>query len=161
MKINDGIKAGITGTSAMTAYSATISAVHRENLLLPDLLALFYRRLLENKPPYVSAVAGWTSHYVIGTGWAFVFFLAYDRRLAGANNLHRILTWGLLSGLIAIGSWRTLFAYFEATDKVNLRRFFTHLVMAHLVYSFVLNRKYQQNQRLTAKRSANPNLSLR
>jgi hypothetical protein len=47
------------------------------------------------------------------------------------------LTLGVLSGVVAVASWNLIFKAHPQPPETDFKRFYGHLILAHLVFSLV------------------------
>lgn len=125
---------GITATSFMTAFSYTWSKIFDKQFKEPQLInSLINKSPLLKINPSKGHPLGWIIHYLIGIG--FVFFLVF----MWTNNLVEP-TWilscfvGAILGLIGVLGWRILFYIHTVPPAINHRKFYMHLIIAHIIF---------------------------
>lgn len=132
------VMAGVEGTTFMTAFSYLVSLLTRDNFREPDLLGKFYRGWFPSMNIQPAEIAGWITHYQLGIVWT----LAYRQILKKlpASRIAR-LSFGLLSGIIAVVVWRWLFRINPSKPRINYREFYIHMLAAHIVFSLTASRE--------------------
>ena len=126
------ISAGITGTSVMTLFSYLVSELQKENFREPEILARLLYRIAPQINKQFSHVAGWSLHYSVG----FLFAICYAKlwgRKKGSSVRSGLLLGGL-TGILAIIVWKTTLAMHPSPPKIKFRRFYGHILVAHLVF---------------------------
>lgn len=127
------IFSSIVGTSAMTIFSHLVSASENKNFSEPKVLGQLIKRLLRSNSGNKSKIAGWSLHYVIG-----FLFVAFYNELWKRKVINPTLTSGVLlgasSGLAGITGWKFMFELHPNPPAKNLKQFFGHLMLAHIVF---------------------------
>ncbi|MBZ9728067.1 hypothetical protein LB467_00035 [Salegentibacter sp. JZCK2] len=123
----------IVGTSAMTLFSYLISNKKNRNFREPQVLGQLIKRLPKSGSKKSAQIAGWGLHYAIGT----LFVVCYSE-LWQQTKVKPSLTSGTLlgagSGLIGIGGWKLMFEAHPNPPAKNLKPYFGHLILAHIVF---------------------------
>lgn len=134
MKITRTVGAGIAGTTLMTLFSYLASAYSRKNFKEPELLAVLTKRLLPAEYKPLHTPAGWAIHYGMGTSLSLLY-----EKILSHNNSRRSTGNGLLlgfaSGLAGILIWKAVFSLHPLPPKTDFKRFYTQLLLAHLVFA--------------------------
>ncbi len=123
-------------TSCMTTFSYACSAICKENMREPLLLAGFIKGWGPNVTSENSKAIGWTGHYTMGAGWAFVLYRALVSPSSRKVTLKPLAS--TLSGLVAVLIWHQLFLSIPNKSKTDKRIFYPHLILAHWVYTYSL-----------------------
>jgi hypothetical protein len=133
MELIPTIKSMITGTSAMTLFSYLISEKRdqnfREPLVLADLIARFSPKIQKSD----AALEGWALHYLAGFGFSYL----YDRLWKSGKVKPTVFSGMLLgaaSGVTGILVWKTVFKLHPNPPAKNLKKYFGHLMLAHIVF---------------------------
>jgi hypothetical protein len=129
------VESGIAGTTLMTVFSYAASFDAGKNFKEPQLLSDFFPKKLQDLR--LAVPAGWLTHYSMGISWAAVFQLLFNGKIAKPDLPNGILL-GTLSGITAIAIWRSAFKLYSTSPKTSLKSFYSHLVLAHLVYSLTV-----------------------
>ena len=126
------LTSAILGTSAMTLFSYLVSEKKNENYKEPDVLAMLLKKLKYDTSKEIEKITGWTSHYAVG----ILFDLIFDQiwKKTGKPSLKSGLLLGAASGLIGIAAWKLMFKSHPNPPAKNLRKYFSHLLLAHLVF---------------------------
>ena len=92
-----------------------------------------------------SKIAGWITHYTIG-----ISFVAFYNELWKRKIIKPTLTSGALigaaSGLVGITGWKGMFETHPNPPAKNLKPFFGHLILAHVVFGVVSALTYKATQ---------------
>ena len=136
MKVSKIIIAGIVGTTAMTLYSYIISRKERQQYVEPVLL----NKLIdgsENLPDIEDKKAhpaGWLAHYGIGILFVIAYSIVWRHALKSPGPVKALII-GALSGVIAIGAWKSMFAANANPPHNNRYGYYKQLFYAHLIFS--------------------------
>lgn len=123
----------IVGTSAMTLFSYLTSNKKNKNFREPQLLGQLIKRLPVNGSKKSSQMAGWGMHYAIGT----LFVVCYSElweQTKGKPSLASGTVLGAGSGLVGVMGWKLMFEAHPNPPAKNLKPFFGHLILAHIVF---------------------------
>jgi hypothetical protein len=97
------------------------------------LLAALLNDVLEERKE-LALPAGWATHYSMGLVWAFVHsFLIQEAKIK--PSLKNGFFLGIFSGLTGILIWDLVFKIHPNPPKTDFKRFYSHLLLAHIVYS--------------------------
>lgn len=135
MKANKILLAGVTGTTMMTLFSYIVSNAKDRNFKEPELLAALLKDVLPDKR--LALPAGWSTHYSMGISWAVVFQFLFEKTTIKPD-IKTGLVLGVLSGLTGIIVWRLAFKMHCKPPKIDFKKFYGHLLLAHLVYSITV-----------------------
>ncbi len=123
----------IVGTSAMTLFSYLISKSENKNFREPEILGQLIQRLPKSFSKESAQIAGWCMHYLVG----IVFVALYDELWKHKNikpSLNSGTLLGAASGLTGITAWKGMFEAHPNPPAKNLKEFFGHLILAHVVF---------------------------
>ncbi len=128
------LSSALVGTTAMTVFSLIISAPKNKNFSEPANLSQLIKKLPEtNLSKSSAAISGWLAHYAIG-----IIFVAFYNELWKTRKVKPTLTSGALlgigSGLAGIAAWQGMFKMHPNPPKKNLKKYFGHLLLAHIVF---------------------------
>ena len=141
----DSIKtllSSIAATSAMTAFSYTMTDGNLKNYKEPELLATLLENAWPHLPRSASNPAGWAAHYAFGLAWALVHEMVLDKTRI-KRNVRTGLFFGYFGGLTAVIIWKLLFKINPRPPHIDYRSFYSHLVVAQIIFSttvLLLNR---------------------
>lgn len=124
---------GITGTSAMTLFSYWVSASKNKNFSEPETLSQMMKRLPPGITKTQAGIGGWCTHYAIGIVFAMVFNEVWKVSKTKPSIPSGALL-GALSGLAGIAAWQIAFAVHPNPPAKNLKKYFGHLLIAHIVF---------------------------
>jgi hypothetical protein len=142
MELQPTIKSTIAGTSAMTLFSYLISEKKEENFREPLVLADLMARLNPKMRKQDAALDGWALHYVAGYGFSFVYDKLWKSGKVKPTVLSGILL-GAASGLVGILVWKTVFKLHPNPPAKNLKKYFGHLMLAHVVFGVFASLGYR------------------
>ncbi len=137
MNIPKIISAGLVGTSMMTLFSYLVSEKKNKQFKEPVLLSTLLGKggslgtsLNGSKE---NTLDGWVVHYAVG----FFFATIYDQIWTKHKSTPTIssgLILGGVNGAIAVGVWKATFELHPNPPKIEYKKYFGHLVVAHLVF---------------------------
>ena len=123
----------LVGTTAMTIFSYLVSASKKKNFREPEVVGQLIERLPISPSKESSKIAGWVMHYTIG-----ISFVAFYNELWKRKTIKPSFTSGALlgaaSGLAGITGWKGVFEVHPNPPAKNLKLFFGHLMLAHVVF---------------------------
>ena len=128
------IATGLIGTTFMTLFSYAVSSVKKRNFKEPDLLAHLEKNPLPVESKEQALPVGWATHYTIGVVWVVVFHLLWKKTKMEPTTTSGLFL-GLVSGLTGVFSWAFFLHSSDDPPLINFKRFYAHLILAHLVYS--------------------------
>lgn len=124
---------GITGTSAMTLFSYWVSESKNKNFSEPEILSQLMKRFPTNITKTQADIAGWCIHYAIGIVFALMYYETWKISKTKPTIPSGALL-GALSGLAGIAAWQITFAVHPNPPAKNLKKYFGHLLIAHIVF---------------------------
>ncbi len=122
----------IAATTAMTAYSYTLSQLQKEHYREPVILG----QLLHRSAPIdkqKASVAGWVAHYGVGVLFAAVYRQLWRKRKISFSSRSGLLL-GALSGLLAAAVWKTVLNLHPSPPQLKYNRFYGQLIPAHVIF---------------------------
>lgn len=134
MKPTKAFFPSIVGTTAMTIFSYAVSGSREENFKEPKLLAELTSDFFAKEYKYIAKPGGWGMHYAMGLAMATVFQELWKQRKRKPNVKDSAYA-GLISGLTGILIWQTLFKVSANSPKVPIKHYYSHLILAHLIFS--------------------------
>jgi len=133
---------GITGTTFMTLFSYLVSAAMEENYSEPERLGQLAHRLLPKLDKKQSRALGWLGHYGVGLLFVAVYVELW-RRHKIKPAIKDMLWVGALSGLFAVGIWKTTFKLHPLPPLLRFDRYYVQLLPAHIVFAVFAGLGYQ------------------
>lgn len=125
----------LVGTSAMTLFSYLVSEAENRNYREPEVLKLLIDRLPQGSSKTLNELVGWGAHYGAGIIFELVFNEIWKRRNVKPSLTSGTLA-GLASGVAGVIVWKGLFMAHPNPPKINLNKYFGHLILAHVVFGF-------------------------
>lgn len=141
---------GIVGTSAMTLFSYLVSESKNKNFKEPEVLAQLAKRLPTDVSKETAQLSGWSMHYGIGLTFVLLYMMYMEQSDLKSSWTSGTLL-GLISGLIGIGGWKLMFEGHPNPPAKNLKSFFGHLLLAHIVFgvfSALTHRALQDHKKI-------------
>src|SRR5690606_37982455 len=124
---------GIVGTSAMTLFSYLGSERKNRNFKEPELLGQLIERLPIKSSNQSAHIAGWGIHYAIG-----ISFMVCYSKIWALRSIKPTLSSGALlgavNGLVGVTGWKLMFEAHPNPPAKELKPFFGHLILAHVVF---------------------------
>jgi len=123
----------LVGTSAMTLFSYLISKSEKINFREPEILSQLIERLPKGHSKTTANITGWGTHYAIG-----ILFVAFYSELWEQTKVKPSIRTGAIlgavSGLAGVAGWQTMFDCHPHPPAKNLKQYFNHLMIAHIVF---------------------------
>lgn len=135
------MSAGITGTSLMTLFSYLVSRLQKENFREPEILARLIYHLVPQINRRYSQVAGWNIHYLVGLLFAIYYAKLWEKNVQ--PTVKSGLKLGGITGVLAMIVWMLTLNIHPAPPKIKFRRFYGHIILAHLVFGCFANIGYR------------------
>lgn len=130
------ILAGIIGTTFMTAYSYRLSKKEKQEFTEPILL----NKLADSSPELPEVhdedihPAGWAAHYGVGVLFVICYYVLWRRSLHSPGIIKGLVT-GAASGVLAIATWKIMFATSPNPPKNDRYAYYRQLFIAHIIFS--------------------------
>lgn len=137
-------KATIVGTSAMTLFSYLISEKKEENFREPLVLADLISRLFPSMRKSDAALEGWGLHYFAGLMFCYGYHKYWKNNKVKPGVLSGSLL-GAVSGGVGILVWKAVFKLHPNPPSKNLKKYFGHLMLAHVVFGAFAGMAYKSN----------------
>lgn len=134
MKTGNLLLAAFVGTTSMTLFSYLVSRKKNKNFKEPELLGKMLYRVIPGIKKPDSKVAGWCLHGATGLAFTIVYKVLLDHTKLKSNVPEAILL-GVANGLAGVVIWKTTFLLHPNPPKINFRKFFGHLIVAHLFFA--------------------------
>lgn len=123
----------LIGTSAMTLFSYLISEADNRNYREPRILGQLVKRLPGETSEKSSEIAGWSAHYGVGLLFVALYHELWKRGKIKPSVVSGAII-GAASGLVGVAGWETVFKIHPNPPAKNLKRYFGHLILAHIVF---------------------------
>ena len=142
----------MAGTTAMSIFSYLWSGLSKKQFREPALLSLLLKgkRNKRDETGAGASLAGWLLHYMTGA----LFSLGYTNKLLKGRkslSIKKGTLMGGIDGIFGIGIWKTVLKLHPRPPKINRGRYFLHLFLAHLVFSFFTSRTLLSLQKKETK----------
>lgn len=121
------------GTTAMTLFSYLVSEAQDRNYREPRILGQLIKRLPGDTSQKSSEIAGWAAHYGVGLLFDALYNELWKRGKVKPTVASGALI-GAASGLVGIAGWEIAFKVHPNPPAKNLKRYFGHLMLAHVVF---------------------------
>lgn len=133
MRTGKTLISAIVGTSAMTIFSYLVSASENKNFREPEVVGQLVERLPKSPSKESSKIAGWVIHYTIGLSFVAFYNELWKRKIIKPSVTSGALL-GAASGLVGITGWKGIFEVHPNPPAKNLKPYFSHLMLAHVVF---------------------------
>ncbi|MBK7883265.1 MAG: hypothetical protein IPJ81_05330 [Chitinophagaceae bacterium] len=133
MKASNIILASIAGTTAMSLFSYAVSHTKNKNFKEPQLLGELTENAIPDIKTDTAQAAGWITHYAVGALFAAVYSMVLKKTKIAPSFANGAIVGGL-SGIPAVLGWNTTFKIHPALPKTDYKRYYGHLVLAHMVF---------------------------
>ena len=130
--LNKIFTSALVGTSAMTVFSYLVSDAKKENFREPEVLAQMITKLVEETKIKNAEIEGWIIHYVIGIIFNVIYVQLWNNKITPSNKSGLFL--GAASGALGILAWQLAFKIHPDPPVKNLKKYFGHLFVAHLIF---------------------------
>lgn len=138
--------AGGTGTSVMTAFSALMSLLPREEFREPDQLEKLVGRLLPILSSKGKTMAGWAAHYGMGMVFSAVYVELWESGKIKPN-VKTGLVLGGVSGVVGMLIWKASFWLHPFPPNNRKLDFYLQRIPAHIVFSVFATFAYRMAKR--------------
>jgi hypothetical protein len=124
----------VTGTLVMTMFSYLVSEKKNKLFKEPALLNLLLGKVKSSdlhqnhKNP-----EGWIIHYLVGLFFTVVYDQVWKKTKLNPSLKSGLLLGGI-NGLIAVAVWKTTFKLHPRPPLIDYKKYYNHLVLAHLVF---------------------------
>ena len=152
MKTKETLISGLTGTTFMTLFSYLVSMVAKENFSEPERLGQLSHRLLPVLNKKQSQASGWAEHYGVGLIFAAAYVTLWENKKPEPSFKNDLLIGGV-SGLIAVGIWKTTFKLHPLPPRLSFDQYYTQLVPAHVVFAIFAGLGYRMLKRYDKRRA--------
>ncbi len=125
---------GFVGTSFMTASSALMSLLPKEEFREPDQLSKLIGRLFPFMSKKAEIICGWGAHYAMGFLFAMVYVELWEKKEIEHSIKNGILL-GLLSGLLGLLVWKASFKIHPLPPNNRKLDFYIQRIPAHIVFA--------------------------
>jgi len=152
MKTGNVLLAAAVGTGAMTLFSYLVSMVAKENFSEPERLGQLSHRLLPVLNKKQSQASRWAEHYGVGLIFAAAYVTLWENKKPEPSFKNDLLIGGV-SGLIAVGIWKTTFKLHPLPPRLSFDQYYTQLVPAHVVFAIFAGLGYRMLKRYDKRRA--------
>lgn len=136
------VKATIVGTSAMTLFSYLISEKKEENFREPLVLADLISRIFPTMRKSDAALEGWGLHYFSGFMFCYGYHKLWKTKKVNPGVVSGSLL-GAASGVAGVLVWKAVFKLHPNPPAKNLKKYFGHLLLAHVVFGAFAGMAYK------------------
>jgi hypothetical protein len=136
------LASAIVGTSAMTLFSYLISKKENKNYREPEILGQLVKRLPTDTSKKSADIAGWFAHYTVGTLFVTLYNELWKRKKIEPTFTSGALL-GAASGIVGIVGWKLFFESHPNPPAKNLKSYFGHLFLAHIVFGIFSSATYK------------------
>lgn len=133
MKTKTILFPGVTATTLMSIFSYTVSSSKDKNFKEPKLLAEMVEQFLPDKDKKMAVPTGWMMHYTMGCLMTFVFQEVWKKTNTRPSFIQGIVS-GLMGGVTGILIWKAVFKLHPNPPQIPFKRYYGHLLLAHLVF---------------------------
>jgi len=130
--LNKILTSAFVGTSAMTVFSYVVSHSKKENFQEPEVLAKLIKKLFPETEKETAELEGWIAHYGIGVLFCLIYVHLWKDKINPTFKSGLIL--GAASGMLGIAAWQLIFKVHPNPPVKNLKKYFGHLFLAHLIF---------------------------
>ncbi len=134
--------AGGVGTSLMTASSALLSLLPKEEFREPKQLAKLIGRILPFMSDKAQIITGWGAHYAMGFLFAAVYIELWEKNEIKHNIKNGIIL-GFLSGLLGLLIWKATFTIHPLPPNNRKIDFYLQRIPAHVIFAVFTTLAYQ------------------
>jgi uncharacterized membrane protein YagU involved in acid resistance len=140
MKTNKMLMASLAGTTLMTVFSELMSKAKGSNYNEAEILGELLNRITPLSKTQ-ARLAGWLAHYGVGVVFAAMYDL-YLKQTQSKANVASGAVYGFLSGLAGVGVWKSTFKMHPNPPGVDLKTYYSQLVLAHIIFGVVTASTY-------------------
>jgi hypothetical protein len=133
MKTKTRLLPGVTATTLMSIFSYTVSSSKDKNFKEPKLLAEMVEQFLPDKDKKMATPTGWVMHYTMGCLMTLVFQEVWKKAKTKPSFVQGVVA-GLIGGVTGILIWKTVFKVHPNPPQIPFKRYYGHLMLAHLVF---------------------------
>jgi len=134
MKTGNVLLGAVAGTAAMTLFSYFLSGKKDKDFKEPKLLGKMVKRAVPSIGERPSEIAGWMMHGSMGLIFAFTYKkLLEDLQIRRDLPDHIFI--GAVNGVLGVLIWKLVFSLHPDPPKIDFKRFYQHLILAHIIYS--------------------------
>ncbi len=127
------LTSAIVGTSAMSLFSYIVSKLEDKDFREPVVLAKLLKKLPLEMDKHERLIAGWIGHYGVGVMFTTLYDQLWGRKIIKPG-IGSGLLFGALGGLTGVIVWKITFLLHPRPPSKDLKAYFSHLLLAHLVF---------------------------
>ncbi|MCC6412062.1 MAG: hypothetical protein IT270_10410 [Saprospiraceae bacterium] len=117
----------------MTLFSYLVSRSENRNYREPEVLGELINRFPINFSKTQTQIAGWVAHYATGVGFEVLYSQLWKQKKIKPSLASGALL-GAASGVAGILVWKAAFKAHPNPQPKNLKKYFGHLMLAHVVF---------------------------
>lgn len=141
-RLNKVLLTGIGGTTAMTAGSALMSMLMKEDFREPEHLETMISRLAPMLSKRAKTIAGWGAHYAMGFVFAAVFVELWESHKI-KHSIGNGIILGLISGVLGLVIWKGTFRAHPLPPFLHYMDFYLQRIPAHVVFAVFATLSYR------------------
>ena len=146
-RIEKTLVVGAVGTTVMTAFSALMSLLPKEEFREPDQLKKMVARLLPFLSSKGKTMAGWAAHYGMGMLFAAAYVDLWENGKIKAD-FKTGLVLGGVSGVVGMLIWRASFWLHPFPPNNRKLDFYLQRIPAHIVFAVFATIAYRSSKRM-------------
>lgn len=135
MDILQIICGALAGTSLMTLFSYAVSREKSKQFREPQLLNELVSRAKIQIKPLKSSSVGWVLHYSTGLIFATGYYYFWELSGVDSSLLSGAMI-GIVNGVVGIAIWMIAFSVHSNPPDINLKDYYWHLELAHIIFGF-------------------------
>lgn len=133
---------GIVGTSFMTAASALMSLLPKEEFVETDRLKKMVARLTPFLSKRAQVIASWSAHYGVGILFAAIYVDLWEKGKIEPSLKNGVIL-GAISGLVGVWMWNASFSVHPFPPNNRKVDFYLQLIPAHIVFALFTTIAYR------------------
>lgn len=149
------IVTGISGTTLMTAGSALMSKIFKENFSEPEHLETMIARLAPQLSNKAKTIAGWGAHFAMGMVFSAIFVELWQSKKIKCSWRNAVLL-GTVSGVVGLFIWKATFKAHPLPPWLNYQKYYLQRIPAHIVFAIGATMAYRLTGPLDGAEYAEP-----
>jgi hypothetical protein len=126
----------VPGTTGMTIFSILTSQKKQEQFREHEILAALLKIFPLNDKARMTLA--WAGHYGVGMAFNTINQQLLKKLKSSPTLLNGILL-GAVNGAVGITIWKLIFMLHPSPPNINLNKYLSHLMIAHLVFGALSN----------------------
>lgn len=135
MNILQIILGALAGSSLMTLFSYTVSRERDKQFREPEIINELISRAQVKITPLKSSPLGWILHYLTGAVFTLGYYLFWKLTVFDPSLISGAIL-GAVNGVLGISVWIACFAMHSNPPDINLKDYYRHLMIAHIIFGF-------------------------